>query len=400
IKSKYFLSLSQYHRSLADTNASKHGDALARLALSETLAKEAQRLSASFSPSPSPTLPADAPPSLVGLTKTHLSLVSTLLGTLSRENDLIYNALVPAPESLPKIDGLVVAQPMPIQEVYGAPEVQRTIGPELFRALVPMGVHESASVYSEEKAKVVRREVEGVESAQVEVESALESIGVRTGMARYRAMAEGRVGGVGVAEGGDVVPPEVRKAAEDVARLENEGGSGVEGMLAELGRLKERVSAELDGLQRELDKESRECEEMRVKWEHRWTQEPSGGLGVSKTIRAEIKSHLGALEQAGRSDWQVGELWGDIKGDVGVMLGTGATGLDEAFLEKKEEIKKESLLELDVGKEEEEEEVLRGKIGEFVAEIEERLSRLNKLARERTEILKELKEKVCLSSFR
>ncbi|KAG6879495.1 hypothetical protein C0992_002105 [Termitomyces sp. T32_za158] len=394
IKSKYFLSLSQYHRALADTNAAKHGDALARLALSETLAKESQRLCSSFSPSPSPTLPADASPSIVGLTKTHTSLVSTLLGTLSRENDLIYHALIPAPESLPKIDGLVVAQSMSIQEVYGAPEVQRTIGPELFRALVPMGVHESASVYSEEKAKVVRREVEGVETAQVEVDSALESMGVRAGLGKYRAMAEGRVGGAST-EVGDVVPSEVRRAAEEIARLENEGEGGVESMLAELGRLKERVTTELEGLQRELDKESRECEEMRVKWEHRWTQEPSGALGASKAVRAEVKSHLGALEQAGRSDWQVGELWGDIRRDVGVLLGGGTTGLEEAFMEKKEESKKEeSLLELDVGKEEEEEEALRGKIGGFVAEIEERLSRLSKLARERTEILKELKEKI------
>lgn len=51
------------------------------------------------------TLPADVSSSLVGLRKTNSSLVSMLLSTLSRKNNLIYHALILAPEFLPKIYG-------------------------------------------------------------------------------------------------------------------------------------------------------------------------------------------------------------------------------------------------------------------------------------------------------
>ncbi|KAG6887635.1 hypothetical protein C0995_013884 [Termitomyces sp. Mi166 len=405
IKSKHFVSLSQYHRALADTASSNHGDALARLALSTTLSKDAHRLSVSFSAS-SPTLPADAASSLVGLTKTLSSLTSTALSTATKENDLIYHASIPAPESLPKIDGISVASPVPIHEVYASPEVQRVIGQELFRGLVPMAVHESASVYSEEKAKVVRKEVEGVERARAEVESVLEGVGVNKGLGRYRALALGRRSSEGRGEdgeegGGDVIPAEVRRAAEELAQLESEPEGPVSSMLSTLHMLQERVSADLDALARALDAENRECEEMRVKWGHKWTQEPAGGVAAWKGARGEVRSHVGALEVAGRSDEMVRGVWGEVKGDVGVLLGTEGRGLEEVFGEAergeggKEGRKEESLLDLeDVGKEEEEEQELRAKIGGFVAEIEERMSRLDKLARERGQVLGELKEKI------
>ncbi|KAG6849355.1 hypothetical protein H0H93_009138, partial [Arthromyces matolae] len=379
IKAKYFTSLSQYHRSLADSAASKHGDSLVRLNVADTLAKEASRLASTFSPAPSPTLPADAGSSIQGLTKTHATVVSERRAEAIKENDLIYNAILPSQEALPKIDGLTVATPVPIQEVYGAHDVQKTIGPEMFSKLLPLSVHESASVYSEEKAKLVRSEVEATEAADVSAQSALESLGVRSGLTRYRAMAEGRVGG------GEEVPLEVRKAAEDVGRLEREGG--VEGMLGELGRKKESVGKELDVVGRNLEIESRECEEMRIKWEHRWAQDPSAGL--NKTLRTELKSHTGALEAAETSDGQVLTLWKEAKADLSLLQ---SRDLENLFAERAGN-GGGHLLDLDVGTEEEDTEE-RAKIGGFVAEIEERLSRLSKIARERTEILKELKDKV------
>ncbi|KAG6918873.1 hypothetical protein DXG01_010937 [Tephrocybe rancida] len=385
IKSKYFSSLSQYHRSLADAAASKHGDVIVRLTLAEILAKEAHRLATSFpSITASPTLPADTRPSLLGLTGTHSALYSEYLATSIKENDLIYHALLPSSESLPKIDGLAVATPIPIHEVYGTPEVQKTIGKELFGRLLPLSVHESVNVYSEEKAKLVRGEAEGGEEAEARVRSLLDSLGLPANLARYRSVAEGQ--GLG---GGEEAPQEVRRAQEDVQRLEREGG--VEAKLPELGKLRERVGGDLDSVSRDLEIESRECEEGRVKWEHKWTQEPSAGL--SKPLRTELKSHLGALEAAGKSDVQVAALWGEVRGDIGALKSEQV----EASFSSAGQVREggEHLLDLDVGTHEDEEKK-RAKIGGFVAEIEERLSRLSKIACERNEILKELKEKARL----
>ncbi|KAG5220442.1 bck1 resistance to osmotic shock [Salix suchowensis] len=209
IKSKYFSSLAQYHRGLADSAAGKHGDALVRFTQSESLAKEASRTAATFGSvfvtNMSPNLPADAGSSIQERTKAHLTICSEKKAEATRENDLIYNAILPSAEALPVIDKLSVATPISIQDVYGSPEVQKVIGPDLFVRLIPLSVHESASVYSEEKAKLVRGEVENAETAEGEVRSALDALAVKDGIVRFRAMAEGELAGRGYPHGRQAV---------------------------------------------------------------------------------------------------------------------------------------------------------------------------------------------------
>ncbi|KIO21861.1 hypothetical protein M407DRAFT_28572, partial [Tulasnella calospora MUT 4182] len=134
IKAKYFTAQSHYHRSIADTAAGKHGDSLARLNVADGLAKEAHRLGRNFNSdfvsTYSPTLPPDAGTSILELTKSLQTLLTEKREEASRDSDLIYNAVVPAEAALPVIDKLSVAQPIPIQEVYGNPDVQKVIGPD------------------------------------------------------------------------------------------------------------------------------------------------------------------------------------------------------------------------------------------------------------------------------
>ncbi|KAJ7594371.1 BRO1-like domain-containing protein [Mycena floridula] len=385
VKAKYFTSLSQYYRGLADNTTGKHGDALVRFTLAETLAKEATRTAASFGSafvsSVSPTLPSDAGPSIQERTKIHLALVSERKNEAQRENDLIYNAVLPAPEALPIIDKTVVATPIPIQEVYGAPDVQKTIGPDIFIKLVPLSVHESASVYSEEKAKFVRGEVEKAEAAEGEMRSGIDGLGIKEGLARFRAMAEGEIGGD--AE----IPVDVKRWRDDITVIEDR--ESVEVILGQLTRLKEGVRSQLQNIPHQLDTESRDCEMMRVKYEHLWSQQPSAAL--SKSLRQDLKSHFGSLEAAAASDQQVVALWDSIKNDLKLLL---SPQLEAIFRNSAEGgHSSEHLLDLDVGNEADDGKE-RAKIGNFVAEIDERLGRLNKISRERNEVLKDLKEKV------
>ncbi|KZV96000.1 BRO1-domain-containing protein [Exidia glandulosa HHB12029] len=381
IKAKYFGSLSQYYRSLADTAAGKHGDSLARLGVAENLAKEANRAASSFSPyfvtTLSPTLPADAGSSILQITKAHLALCTEKKAEAQRDNDLIYNALVPTEAVLPVIEKLAVATPIAIQEVYGTPEVQKTIGPDLFIKLVPLSVHESASVYSEEKAKVVRTEVEKADIADSELKAALESLGVKSSLGRYRDMVEG-------SGSQDSIPSEVRGWRDEIARTEEK--EPIQGALAELDRLKAHAKNELEAAGRDLDNDNRECEAMRVKYDHLWTQEPSGAL--AKSFRQDLKAHRGALEAAASSDGQVITLWESVKGEIALLL---SPQLEEVF---KSQLAAggPSLLDVDTGVEEQDRED-RVKIGNLVNEIEERLGKLNKISRERKEVLKDLKEK-------
>ncbi|KAJ7430177.1 BRO1-domain-containing protein [Mycena galericulata] len=393
IKSKYLTSQAQYYRAIADTDAGTYGDALARLTLAETLAKEALRLCSSFTPTftaatatapSSSTLPADASSSMLALAKAHVALVSDRRAAASRENDLIYNAIIPSQDTLPPIETkttLTVATPIPIQEIYGTPEVQKTIGADFFGRLVPLSVHESASVYSEEKAKLVRGEVERVDTAEGEARSFLDGLRVVPGLERFRGMLQD-----GGGEGG--VPQEVARWAADISAIE--GREGVGALFAQLEKLKGALRGELDpgsGIARELDTESRECEMMRVRYEHLWTQAPSAGL--SKALRQDLKAHVVAMEEAARSDTQVQALWEGVRSDV-ELLARGR--LDEFFVDNATQ-NNGSLLDLgeEADRAEREE---KEKISGLVHEIEERLATLKKIEKERNEVLKDLKEKV------
>ncbi|EGO01168.1 hypothetical protein SERLA73DRAFT_105749 [Serpula lacrymans var. lacrymans S7.3] len=385
IKAKYFASLSQYYRALADDKAGNHGDALVRLTLAETQAKEANRTANSFSTMfshVSTTLPADAGSSMLERTKSHLALCSERKNEAQRENDLIYNAVLPSADALPAIDKAAVATPISIQEVYATPDVQKVIGQDIFLKLIPLSVHESASVYSEEKAKLVRSEVENAESAEVEVRSALEAMGVQEGLSRFKSMAEGEVGGE------EEIPVDVRRWRDDIGVMEER--EGVETLMSELAKLKDNVGGELDGVSKDLEMESRECEAMRVKYDHLWTQEPSAGL--TKTLRQDLKSHYGAMEAASASDQQVVSLWDSVKMDIGLLL---SPDVEDVFRSSAQHgaPPAESLLDLDVSGEISDERE-RAKIGQYTAEIEDRLGRLKKIAYERSEVLKDLKDKI------
>ena len=357
-----------------------------RFTLAESLAKEASKSAASFSSAfvthLSPNLPSDAGPSIQERTKVHLALCTERKTEATRENDLIYNAVLPVPEALPAIDKTAVATPIAIQEVYGTPEVQKVIGTDIFLRLIPLSVHESASVYSEEKAKLVRSEVERSDATEGEMRSALEALGVKEGLARFKAMAEGEVS--------EELPVDVQRWKQDIGVMEE--SEGVEGLLAKLRDLKENAGRELDEVSRDLEVESKECENMRMKYEHLWTQAPSASL--TKSLRQDLKSHGSALEAAAKSDQQVLKLWDGVQADIKLLL---SPDVEDVFRASAGSDAASNILDLDDGKEANEAQE-RSRIGQFVTEIEERLGRLNKIARERSEVLKDLKEKVRIDS--
>ncbi|KAK4046692.1 bck1-like resistance to osmotic shock [Microbotryomycetes sp. JL201] len=383
VKVKYFASLAQYHRSNADTAASKYGEALARLNIAETTAKEAYRLSQAFSASFSSTamtnsIAADAPAALLELTKTHMNLVSDTRAKAQKENDIVYNEVVPTEASLPVIEkGKEVAEPIPIHDVYASAEVQKIVGPDLFQKLVPLSVHESASMYSEEQAKLVRAETEKIDVADGELQAALEYMGLPASLERFRSGISGQAG---LADPG----PQVRGWMDEVRQQEGQGR--IDDLFRRIDMLKNTVSRNLDKAAHDLDTESRECEAMRVKYGHLWEQQPASPL--TRSYRQDIKSHRGSLEQASASDAQAQGLWDAAKRDVALLLDSSA--LNRAFAEAVGSSSQpdNSLLDTDLNEEEEQETRKR------VEAISEDLSRLSKIKRERAEVLKDLKEKV------
>ncbi|WWD19275.1 hypothetical protein CI109_103733 [Kwoniella shandongensis] len=397
IKAKLFGSLAQYYRSVADSASGKHGAALIRLKVADTLIQEAQRQANSFNytfiPSSTPTLPHDAATSLHEITKAHATLCAEAKDQAQKDNDLIYHEVLPSEASLPPIDKLPAAAPITIQEIYGNPGVTKLIGPDIFIRLVPLAVHESASVYSEEKAKVVRGEVERVEISEGEIRAGLEHLGLPGQVANWRKLAEDDV------EGGDGTDVDLSISVKQLAEEISRSGS-IERELRELEAERGKCEREFRELSGMLDNESRECERMRAKYTPQFTQSPSGPQTAN--FRSNITNNLSALSSAASSDSHLLSLWNSIQSEVN-LLSSGVSGVERAAAQvaagKQNAPQADqgiSLLDLqdDVapknGLDNKEKEELK----KAITEATEKLERLGKIRRERDDVLKDLKEKV------
>ncbi|KAE8230967.1 hypothetical protein CF326_g4026 [Tilletia indica] len=412
VKAKYFASVTQYYRALADDARGEHGVCLVRLTLAETLAREGSRLMAPFNSSllaasvPPSTLPSDAATALTALVSTHLALCIGRKEVAIKDNDLIYHDILPSESALETVDKFAAASPISIQDIYATPEVQKAIGQvDLFSKLVPLGVHESASMYSEEKAKLARAESERNELANGELQAALDYMGLPSALNVYKNTD---------AAISDLTDPgsEVLKWAEEEA---NGGGArGADGLgdspnsidaaLHQIGSFRLKASQELDMCASQLEDETRECEKKRVQYDYRWTQEPSGI--ENKELRQELKLQREALHAASANDEKIEALWKQIKNDVQLLV-RGRDGLEQAFAEAISAVstssastntKPEASL-LDIDDQEEDAKRASEAQGEEemqtqIKHIETLLAKLPKIKKERHEVLSDLKERI------
>ncbi|KAL9612267.1 MAG: hypothetical protein Q9167_003135 [Letrouitia subvulpina] len=380
IKASYMSSLAQYYQALADDDANSHGTAIARLQVAETEGRDANRAAASFpsSLSPGSYLSSEAGSCLNDTTKKHLSNVQEKLVSFNKDNDFIYHQTVPAAAALSAIPKLPAAKAIPVSELYQGQDIQRIIGPDIFQKIVPMSVTESASLYDEEKAKLVRAEAENVETANGEMAASLD----------YLKLPES----LKVLKGGNreiSVDDDFQKWCEELA-----GHEPFDRAFSQLQSDKNTILTVLDQCTKQLDMEESVCEKMRSKYGEEWTQQPSSRL--TSTLRSDIRSYRGAVDEASSSDAQLRSTSQQFESDFNEMRSAGET--DEADILYQRAMQKvgagrakgrneENLLDEDYGE--------GGmSIAEQIAKVEDLLRRLNLIKRERTQVLKDLKDKV------
>jgi len=169
-------SLAQYYQALADDDANAHGVAIARLQAAEVQARDANRSANAFPSSvpPASNLTSEAGTTLSEMTKRQLASIQEKIVEFTKDNDFIYHQPIPGEASLSAIPKLPAAKAIPVSELYQGQDIQRIIGPDIFQRIVPMAVTESASLYDEEKAKLVRAETERVEIANDEMAASLD----------------------------------------------------------------------------------------------------------------------------------------------------------------------------------------------------------------------------------
>ncbi|GAB0133770.1 bck1-like resistance to osmotic shock [Epichloe bromicola] len=385
IKFNLLSSMAQYYQGMADDETNQHGVAVARLQVAETLAKEAERLSRNF-PSSVPAnsnLGADCGSTLLDMSKRQLSTVQDKLRETLKDNDFIYHQTVPAEASLVPIAKLPASKPIPVSELYAGQDMQRITGPDLFAKIVPMAVTESASLYDEEKAKLIRAETERVDTANGEMAASLDYL-------RLPGALQVLKGGVDQ----DIIPDEdFRQWCSDVADHENPAE-----IFAFLREEKESIVSTLDSSSKQLDMEESVCEKMRSKHESEWSQQPSSRL--TSTLRSDIRNYREALDEAMRSDSQLATKLRQNENEFDEMRRAAQEGeVDQLFQNAVAHARARSnrvsspsniepnLLDTDFGES-------GPSVMDQVNKVEEILKKLNLIKRERNQVLKDLKEKV------
>ncbi|KAK9436824.1 vacuolar protein-sorting protein BRO1 [Metarhizium brunneum] len=385
IKNNLLNSMAQYYQGQADDEAKQHGNAVARFEVAERLAKEAERLSRNF-PATVPAnsnLSAECGGLLQELSKRQLSSVQDRLREAVKDNDFIYHQTVPAEASLAGIAKLPASKPIPVSELYAGQDMQRITGPDLFAKIVPMAVTESASLYDEEKAKLIRAETERVDAANGEMAASLDYLRLP--------------GALQVLKGGfdqDIIPDEdFRQWCIDVA--DHEAPAEIFELLR---NEKETIVSLLDNSSKQLDLEESVCEKMRSKYEGEWSQQPSSRL--TTTLRSDIRNYREALDVAMRSDNQLAAKLRENEVEFDEMRHAAQEAdVDQLFRKAITQARSKgshasspahvepNLLDADFGES-------GPSVMDQVNMVEDILKRLNLIKRERNQVLKDLKEKV------
>ncbi|KAF5879831.1 tyrosine-protein phosphatase non-receptor type 23-like, partial [Clarias magur] len=100
-----------------------------------------------------------------------MDVIGGKFNSAKKDNDFIYHESVPGLDTLPAVKGTPLVKPVPI-----TPTDPSVTGPDLFSTLVPLAAHEASSVYSEEKAKLLREVATNIEEKNQILESFMMSL--------------------------------------------------------------------------------------------------------------------------------------------------------------------------------------------------------------------------------
>ncbi|ORZ02568.1 BRO1-like domain-domain-containing protein [Syncephalastrum racemosum] len=379
-KQKYYNAIAQLHKAAACQADAQYGEQVARLAVAEQSAKEGIKLGTTLASQSASsghangTLPPDSGGALQELCKALNASAAELGAAATRDNDMIYHDMVPQESILKPIDRLQAVKPIPISELYANVDINKVIGTDIFARLVPLSVHESASLYSEEKAKLVRAESERCDLAKAELTTTLEYMKLPATLETFRRkdISQHKGPSQEVCDWADTIHQE-------------ESRTPFKDLLDQLEMFKRQSVHHLDKITLALDQEMRECENMRVKYEG-WSQAPSAQ--VASDFRADMRNHRQTLEQAAQSDNQLLRRYDAIHADIHLLQqGSKSSELARAFETNISPPKGESLLDLDFDP------PSSDNTQRDIEKVEAALEKLRRIEQERIATLDDLREK-------
>lgn len=382
IKEKYYASIAHYHQACFEVEKGKYGLAVARLTLAQSVIKEALTAAKSQSGqfSRCPCLSNDPGVAMVDAIKSSIELIAEKAAVTKKENDVVYNETPVKESAIPAVLRLASAKPISLHDLYKGQDVSRIIGQDIFHRLVPLSVHESASLYSEEIAKLLRDEQERSDIADTKLSTALDYLGLPKSLHQFKVSDEN------LARDLANTPANLATASATVARLER--NQSVQRQLEHIKELRELITNSLMQATRNLDLEGRQCEAMRAQYLDLWTQQASAQLTAG--LREDLKNYSRSLATAEQSDLQLHAEFVAIQAEV-VILSKGPTHLDSVFRSIATESDSgtdSSLSLLDL-----EDSDNFNDVAIKVDQVDDALRKLNLVKKERLQTLQDLKEK-------
>uniref|UniRef100_A0A672KGB5 Tyrosine-protein phosphatase non-receptor type 23 n=1 Tax=Sinocyclocheilus grahami TaxID=75366 RepID=A0A672KGB5_SINGR len=113
------------------------------------------------------------PDSVQEALKFTVDVIGGKFNSAQKDNDFIYHESVPPLETLTSVKGAPLVKALPVN-----PTDPSVTGPDIFAKLVPMAAHEASSLYSEEKAKLLRDVVAKIDSKNETLEQFMDSLGL------------------------------------------------------------------------------------------------------------------------------------------------------------------------------------------------------------------------------
>ncbi|KAI9342388.1 BRO1-like domain-containing protein [Pilaira anomala] len=408
IKQKFYSATAQVHKAAAACeHEAKYGEAVGRYGAAESAAKEAVKLASGFmnvltgSNYGHGTIPTEAGHAMQELCKNLAASCTEKLVAMTRDNDMIYHENVPQESILTPIDRLKAVKSIPIVELYGPEEMKKVIGADLFQKLIPISVHESASLYSEEKAKLVRLENERCDIAKAELNASLDYMKLPSSLSKFKNQNHHATSFNHFASP-PPPPSEIQSLADQV--MAEERRVPITELFNTLTSLRNRARQRLDEASLNLDKEMRECEQGRVKYADLWTQPPSGPLTTE--FRHDINNHRHTLDGASQSDNQLLSRYESVRRNIEILKNGGQSReLERAYTEcisvlaqdnnNKNENTGMNLLDIDVTEKSKSNDVLIEK----VQRVESILEKLRKIEQDRDDTFRDLKDKTKLDDI-
>ncbi|XP_060018085.1 tyrosine-protein phosphatase non-receptor type 23 isoform X2 [Lagenorhynchus albirostris] len=100
-----------------------------------------------------------------------MDVIGGKYNSAKKDNDFIYHEAVPALDTLQPVKGAPLVKPLPVN-----PTDPAVTGPDIFTKLVPMAAHEASSLYSEEKAKLLREMMAKIEDKNEVLDQFMDSM--------------------------------------------------------------------------------------------------------------------------------------------------------------------------------------------------------------------------------